>query len=391
MKNSFASCSILLFAIVVNVHGEDAKLHRDRIERSLQALLDEVAGNSVAIPGVAMHVETKADLCWSGASGVISRGSNVPLTPHHPVRIASNTKTFVAAAILRLHEQGLVNPDSPITQYLPNDFVVVLKLGGYEPKQISVRHLLTHTSGIFSYTESKQFDEQCKADRGRRWTRVEQLQGAMDWGKAYGPPGEVFHYSDTGYILLGEILEHVTKQSMSAALRKLVRYDALGLESTWLETLEPEPPGLPERAHQYEGDFDTFSMHPSVDLYGGGGHVSSVKDLANFMQGLFSGRVFSSPKSLDMMLSTVPTKAANKEAGSIPSPSGKYLMGIEEIEVDGLRVYWHTGYWGTMAAYVPEMELAVATTVNQQIGRREVSYSMLRKVLKLLHSEERPK
>jgi D-alanyl-D-alanine carboxypeptidase len=109
----------------------------------------------------------------------------------------------------------------------------------------------------------------------------------MKGGKPYGAPGKVFSYSDTGYILLGEILERQTGGSMAAALRNLLGYQRLGLRSTWLETLESAPKGVLDRAHRYEGDHDTYTDDPSYDLYGGGGLASTVRDTALFMRALF--------------------------------------------------------------------------------------------------------
>ncbi len=73
----------------------------------------------------------------------------------------------------------------------------------------------------------------------------------MEWGDPYGPPGEVYRYCDTGYILLGGVLEQVTGRPMPDAIRELVNYDRLGLHSTWFESLEPRPDGVPELAHQF--------------------------------------------------------------------------------------------------------------------------------------------
>jgi len=333
-------------------------------------MLDNVIIEDGNIPGVALHVEMPtAGLSWSGAAGVVDRDSKIPLTPQHPVRIASNTKTFVAAAILRLWEDGLLDLDSPMAGHLPSEFSAMLRSDGYDPEAITIRHLLTHTSGLFDYGDYNESFELWGRNPKRRWTRGEQLQVAMDWGDAYGVPGEVFRYADTGYILLGEILERVSGKPMGVALRQLVDYEGIDLTSTWLESLEPRPEGVPDRAHQYMGGVDTYTFDPSADLYGGGGLVSTVGDLARFMRGIFTGRVYKRPGTVDTMLSTVPTKREGPAAYGLQGMRDIYRMGIVAVTSGGgITAYCHGGYWGTFAAYVPGFDLAIGFTRNQQAG-----------------------
>ncbi len=170
------------------VTGDPAEL-----ERALQAMLDSVVRADTTLPGAALSVEAPSlGLFWSGAAGVAERTSQMPLTPQHPVRIASNTKTFVAAAILRLWEEEQLGLDDPITLHLPEPFIRTMRNDGYQPDSITIRHLLTHTSGLFDYADSEPFFEAIMSDPMHRWSRAEQLQAAVDWGEPYGAPGAVY-------------------------------------------------------------------------------------------------------------------------------------------------------------------------------------------------------
>lgn len=300
----------------------------------------------------------------SGWRGDRQRGT--PLTPQHPVRLASNTKTFVAAAILRLWEEGRLALDTALVDHLSSDVLQVLARDGYQPATITIRHLLTHTSGLFDYADSPAFGRTVAADPPHRWTRAEQLQSAMDGGEPYGPPGQVYRYADTGYILLGDIIERTSGQPLAAALRELLDYAHLGLASTWLETLEPQPAGAKERAHQYLGDHDTYGMDPSFDLYGGGGLVSTVGDLARFIRGVFTGGVYKRPATSETMLTTIMAESGGPAAYSMRQIPGVYRMGVVVREIDGVTVYMHDGFWGTRAAYVPSLDVAISATVTQQ-------------------------
>jgi CubicO group peptidase (beta-lactamase class C family) len=92
----------------------------------------------------------------------------------------------------------------------------------------------------------------------------------------------VYAYSDTGYLLLGEIIERAAGAPLAEAYRTLLDFEGLHLDATYLESLEPAPPGIAARAHQYVGEFDGFDLDPSFDGYGPAGLVSTVDDLSTF-------------------------------------------------------------------------------------------------------------
>jgi D-alanyl-D-alanine carboxypeptidase len=333
---------------------------------ALQTLLDQVLENNDGVPAVALHVDApRIGLSWGGAAGVADPSTGEPMTPDHPVRIASNTKTYIAAAILRLAEDGRLHLDDPIADHLPADYVDLLASDGYLPDETTVRHLLTHTSGFFDYTNPPQFVEIIQNDPTHRWTRTEQLEAAVEWGDPLGDPGTVYFYADTNYILLGEILARVTGRPMAAAVRYLVDYEKLGLHATWFETLEAWPQDVPKIAHQFWGTFDANTVDPSVDLYGGGGVACTMGDLARFMGALFRGEVYTDAATADVMLTTLEGVGPGPgEPGAMNTP-GPYRMGVWIEEVDGLTTYRHTGFWGTSVSYVPSLDVTIAATVNQ--------------------------
>ncbi len=367
--------------------GDTAARDTGDLEGELQSLLEEMVRVNPAIPGALLHVEApRLGLSWAGAAGVADRASGARLTPRHTVRLASNTKTFVAVSILRLWEEGRIDLDAPITAYLTAEYASLLESGGYDPGSITIRHLLTHTSGLFDYADSPPYGAAIGANTNRRWTRLEQVRGAMDWGQPYGAPGEVYRYSDTGYVLLGEILERLTGESLGAALRELIDYDRLGLSSTWLETVEPRPTGSADRAHQYIGGIDSYTWDPSMDLHGGGGLVSTVEDLARFIRAVFRGGVFARSSTSDTMLTTIVASRGGPAAYDTVQIPGVYRMGINVQELEGLTVYSHTGFWGNLAAYVPSLDAAFAVAVTQARAGN-TRHEVFRRALTLVRAE----
>jgi D-alanyl-D-alanine carboxypeptidase len=321
--------------------------------------LDDILAGQFArspyVPGIAASVDAPG-LRWGGSVGKSDVADGVPLRRDDTFRVASITKTFTAAAVLTLVDQRRVALDAPISRYLPGVYLRLLQAGGYRPDVITVRQLLSHTSGLYDYATDAGFFDRALADLRHRWTPIEQVGWAMTHGHPYGQPGEKFHYSDTGYVMLARIVESVTGLAQAPAYRTLLRYDCLGLTSTWFETLEPAPRTAGPRAHQYLVDpasglnVDTYPADPSFDLFGGGGLVSSLADLNRFYRALLQGRVISGA-ALQTMLTLVDT---DHTAG----------MGIFTKVVDGVTCWWHNGVWGSATVYCPDRGLAVSVTVN---------------------------
>jgi len=339
--------------------------------RALQSLLETAVEDATGIPAVALYVNApRLKLEWNGAAGLADPASGTEMTPEHPVRIASNTKTFVAAAVLRLVEEGRLGLDDPVSEHLPDAQIELLAGDGYSPTEITIRHLLTHTSGLYDHSDSENYVHAILDEPMHRWTPAEQLESAMEWGDRLDAPGKIYSYCDTGYILLGEILEQSTGRSLAGAVRELVGFERLGLSSTWWETLEPRPIDVPDRAHQFLGELDVTGFDPSFDLYGGGGLVSTMRDLARFFRELVTGGVYAKPETTNTMLTTIDGVRLPPGASESALPAGAYRMGLWVNEVEGLTEYRHTGFWGTAVTYVPELDLTIAATVNQNSGKQ---------------------
>ena len=338
----------------------------------LDQLLARFAHAHPSFPGVAVAVTTST-LDWTGAAGLADRATNKPLTSAAPFRIASVTKTFTAAAILRLAEDGKLSLDDPIARHLSPDTVALLRRGGYDVDRIRIRHLLQHTSGLYDYAEDPAYQTYVVGHPHHRWTRAEQVRFAITHGRPLFPPGTNFHYADTGYILLGEVLERRTGRSLAGAYRTLLGFDRLGLRHTYLETLERTPAQAGPRAHQYLGTTDTAGFDPSFDLYGGGGLVSTVDDLAHFYRALLGGHVFRKTATLRTMLGKP----------HLTGPGG-LGMGIFSESLGPESCWHHDGFWGTSVLDCPRLGVTIAITVNQASGFDSAVQQFADAVLRLI-------
>jgi D-alanyl-D-alanine carboxypeptidase len=326
---------------------------------ALEAALD-AAGNASGEAGVLVFVEGPG--LSAPFAGSRAGAAGVAIDPSATLRIASNTKTFVAVAALKLAEDGRLDLDAPVAQTLPAPYAQMLADGGYDTSAITARLLLQHVSGLPDHAQLDSYFEQIMAEPSRVWTRDEQVALAMGEGEAVGAPGERFSYSDTGYVLLGAIIENASGLPLAEAVRSLTSLEDLGLTATWWETLEPVPASAPARLNQTAFGMALAGIHPSMDLYGGGGLVSNLPDLARFHRAAALGEMFNDTAIAAAM--TTPTQQ------SLAAQPAGYAMGLFTREINGETCYEHSGFWGTLAYYCPASAVTVTAAVTDASGFR---------------------
>jgi D-alanyl-D-alanine carboxypeptidase len=262
------------------------------IDPALAAALERVLDQSVAdmgIPGVVLAVNVPGLGSWAGARGVADRASGVPMVPTDHFRIASISKMFVATVALQLVQEGWLLLDHSVEHWLP----------GLVPNgdQITVRQLLSHTSGIHDYL-SEEFAERALAEPGRAWAPEELVAEALRHSPAFAPgaPGR-WSYSNTNYVLLGMIVERVTRYPLHTEIRNRI-LNPLGLRDTFFEPFEAPPSVM----HSYERQRDFADVNLSF-AWAAGSMTSTAEDLARFAQALFGGALLR-PEMLDLMQST---------------------------------------------------------------------------------------
>lgn len=343
---------------------------RDDLPDTLQALLQEAIDDSFeSVPGISMCViAPELDLHWQGAAGYDSAKRDDSLSVEQPFRVASITKTFVAASLLRLQEEGQLALDDPISAYISAPHDSLLRHEGYRPDSITWRQVLHHTSGLYDYAMSgPTYVQLARRDPQHRWTRTEQLALAMDIGTPV-KPSTAYHYSDTGYILAGEAIERTQDTTLAAGLRQLLNFKKLNLNSTWLESLEPAPTNHLPVVHRYLGKDDVTEWDASIDLYGGGGLVSTCNDLASFMHGLFNHQVFQQEETLTTMLSKADLPDSYDKEGD--KRYKDYRLGLWHAEVFGMDTYLHGGLWGIGLIHVPKLNLTIAVNCTDGSWQR---------------------
>lgn len=340
-----------------------------------QAVLDSIYLTDTTMVGLLVHLEAPdRSISWTGVSGRSEKGG-AALQPKAPFLIASNIKTYVSATILRLVEEHQLNLNDPVGPLITEKSRALFTSDGYDLQAITLRHLLSHTSGLDSYTGYGYIDS-IAAHPLHRWTRDEQLERTVAVGTKLAEPGAHYAYTDANYLLLTEVIEGRTGKPFTQAMRELLCYDAMGYSHTWMPTLEPMPAGTLPLVHHYWDDrgWDSYGIDISVDLYGGGGIACTASDLARFNQDLFTGKVVKDSTTLAAIHTTVVTQ------DSLPSD---YHLGISTETVRGLSAVGHGGFWGTKALYLPDLNTTVSIAVLER-GHRATQKAVIDQMVGLL-------
>ena len=344
----------------------------------IQATMDALTAGTIP-PGVVAWIDAP-EYQFAGASGSANLAEGAPMSPEAAFRIGSITKMFTAVVIMQLAEDDVLTLDDPLALWLP-EVAEQLPYGD----QITVRHLLTHTSGLFNVVEHEAYyadlftamvvDEatgnvtlDCVA-RDPNDTLARYVYGK----EAQFEPGTQWRYSNTNYTLLGMIIETATEMPLAEAYRTNI-YEPLGMTSTFLDCYEAP---LADVVHGYtvSGDAmtDVTELHESVG-WSAGGLVSTAPDLIAFARGLFGGELFDNPETVAAM--------------TTPAPDSAYGLGIMLQE----GYMGHAGYiagFRSVLNYSPEFDTVVVMFYNTDAaGPEESQADIMNPVLPLLSAAE---
>lgn len=323
-----------------------------------QTILDSVYTQHPEVKGMSIYLVSSEQKClWYGAIGK-ANANNDTLTVEHPVNIASVTKIFVAAAILKLVEQNKFSIETPIINLVSSETKQLLQLADYDLNQIKVKHLLGNTSGIFDFVNTKEFQDKTIQNPKYIWTLPEQIALAANNGKKRFNPSEQFEYSETNYLILAEILSIAENQPYHLAVKKLLHFKKLNLTNTWFLHQEQQPEGLLPLAEQTAKTYqvNSLTLHPSFDAFGGGGLASTVHNMAQFGAYLFEGKIFEKTSTLSLMCKPIEQHQGNFD----------YALGLAITKVNQHTAFGHGGFWGTQLKYIPDLKLSIGVYVLER-------------------------
>jgi len=333
----------LVFLSGAVAFASDAPVADPGIDAIAQRFLETtpLAGMTIAVA----RGEETIHLRGYGFSDLENR---VPAKPDTVYRIGSVTKNFTAAATLRLVDQGRLALEDDMTRYLA-DYPT-------NGRRVTIRHLLNHTSGIRNATEIEEiFEDRC-ADISQDAMLAAISQSPFDF-----EPGEQFRYNNSGYWLLGVIIEKVTGESYAQFVETEL-FRPLGLERTRYDDYRPI---IPDRAHGYtlvDGQLTNAEGNSPTRPFSSGALLTTAPEMVRWLRALFSGSVIS-PASLKQMI----TPGTLNNGASFP-----YGFGFRVNPTGAGVKFSHGGViigFQAFIAYYPAPGLYIAVLTNTLANR----------------------
>lgn len=339
----FRAISFFLLFVLTVPFATQAQTDPDiELRKKIDALLDEAF--PAELPGAAAVVLRGGEEVYRAAKGKANLELDVPLNAEMVFRLGSITKQFTAAAIMMLVEEGKVALDDEITKFLP-DYPT-------QGTRITVRHLLNHTSGIRSYTGIP----------GWMQTRVvndysvsELINGFKDEPMDF-KPGEEFRYNNSGYILLGAIIEKAAEKTYAEFIKERIFTPLKMTGSLYGE----HDAIIQNRVPGYDGSKDQPRNAKYLSMtqpYAAGSLLSTVSDLGKWNTALFGGKVVN-PESLKLMI----TDGKLNDGSSVG-----YGFGLVPGDLRGHKAVSHGGGifgFATHGVYLPDDDIYVAVLAN---------------------------
>ncbi|WP_263706801.1 serine hydrolase domain-containing protein [Shouchella tritolerans] len=300
---------------------------------------------------------------WPMAAG---QTDNIGANPDQPFHTASVGKTFTSVIVAKFVENGLAKFDDPIAHYLPESLMKGLHIlkGKEYSSDIQLTHLLSNTSGLPDFFEDKPrrhkpFLQEILDEPSRFWTPEETVEWSKEHLLPRFPPGQGFHYTDTGYNLLGLIIESITSKPYADVLHEYI-FKPLKMKHSYLSQFsEPAAKSDYPVANLYLDDLkiNVEQYRSFSSFYAGGQTVCTIEDLLLFMKALVHNQLLTQ-ESLHLMQNWGKMRLGLKY--------GYGLMKLQFLPfTDKYTVWGHLGASGSFMLYVPAMDVFLTGSFNQ--------------------------
>lgn len=371
MKNLLATLCFFAFTVVC---FSQTPIAETTTKNKISQLIEKAISEKKCV-GMAAGISVDGKIAQTGA-GLRDSEKNLPFLPETSARTASIAKPITAIAIMQLVEQGKVDLDAPIQKYIA-DFPIK-KEGA-----ITVRHLLSHSSGMNGYRNNK--DRNNKKNFATMAAAVDNVEDR----KLIATPGEEFNYTSYGYTVLGLVIEHASGMSFDAYLQKNI-LDKVGMKNTGIEYADQNIEGKAAIYHRNnKGKIKTCKPTNLTDRIPGGGIFSSVEDLLKFGDALLNNSLVSAET-----LALMSTDTGLKKEGN-PYGFGWYLYGgyFGSLNPQLANVFGHNGgQLGTSSILLlmPDQNASVVVISNTSGALQEVfdiSFQLINGVAKAKESD----
>jgi D-alanyl-D-alanine carboxypeptidase len=333
------------------------------LETRLRSRLDSMH-RAGSFPGATLGVALSNGRTLALAVGQADTARDLPMTPEARMLQGSVGKTYVAAVALQLVREGKLELDAKVSRYLGHE-------SWYDrlpnARDITVRMLMNHTSGIERYEFKQAVTDLITSDPDHVWTPTERVSYVLGDSAPFAA-GAGWEYSDTNYIVLGMIIERITGRQLYDEIRTRL-LEPLGLNNT----IPSDRRQLPGVVQGYAGPDNAFGgsdamivdsrfiINPQLE-WAGGGFASTTEDLARWASALWGGEVLDSV-ALAWHVDGVPARLGQNT---------RYGLGVI-LRVTPLgRAHGHSGFFPgylTEVMYFPDPGFAIALQVNTSVAR----------------------
>jgi D-alanyl-D-alanine carboxypeptidase len=333
------------------------------LRQQLQAKFEELH-KAGSFPGGTAGFVLQDGTAFGLAVGVSDRASGTAMKASDRLLLGSVGKTYASAVALQLVHEGTIALEDPISKYLGGE-LWFKRLSGAD--RVTIRQLMTHTSGLVRYEFNPRFIADLKANPDKIWSPVDRLSYLFDQPPPFSP-GEGWEYSDTNYIVLGMIIERAGGSPYYDQLRQRI------LEKHGLaDTVPADRRIVPGLVQGYAGEENPFGLpdeviedgryavNPQFEWTGGGLAVTAL-DLARWATLLYTGKVIDA-SLMDDLLDGVPARLG---------PETRYGLGVIIRPTPQGVSYGHSGFmpgYLTDVMYFPRLKTAVAVQVNSSAPR----------------------
>jgi len=361
----------------------------DDLNQEMQYLVSDLVEKDKSVRNCVLSVmKGDGSFSWSGAAGIASQDGQVPMSKGTPFYLASITKLYTATAIMRLYEKGVLSLDDPMSRYLPEELIQGIHVykGKDYSQEITIKELLSHTSGIADYyTEKpkggKSLFELFLEEPERSWTVDETIERARDLEPNF-PPGKDASYSDTNFQLLGKVIEAITGKLLHI-LYEDIFFRPLGLRHTWL-TGRSEPQFTPSSAPADIFYKDKLITNTRLNgaYWADGGIVSTAEECIIFLKALNEGRIIGGD-TLKLMHNW------NKLQFPLQYGYGTMYFKLPWFITKVMKVpplLGHSGSTGSFLYYSEDLNLYMAGSINQTESK-STPFRLMLKVMKAIQSK----
>ena len=362
----------------------------DDLNQEMQYLVSNLVEKDKSVRNCVLSVmKGDGSFSWSGAAGIASQDGQVPMTKDTPIYLASITKLYTATAIMRLYEKKALSLDDPMSRYLPEKLIPGIHVynGKDYSHEITIKELLSHTSGIADYytekpKEGKSFFELILEEPERSWTVDETIERARNDLEPNFQPGTDASYSDTNFQLLGKIIEAITGKPLHIVYEDFF-FRPLGIEHTWLVgRSEPQFTLADAPADVFYKHMNITKIRSNGSYWADGGIVSTGEECIIFLKALNEGKIV-----------TRDTLKLMHNWHKLPFPL-QYGYGTMYFKLPWFinmlmkvpPLWGHSGSTGSFLYYSEDLDLYMAGSFNQT-ELKSTPFRLMLRVMKAIQSK----